>query len=551
MWNSPAINVVLRRLHLSAGLAIIALLAAWPTADLEQPWRQVGAATTWSASAGLAIVLALLAWISLADGRPAGGDLPHRGEVHSRACRPERGRGLPPIGLVRWASPLLPLLAVALAACSAAGVTARWIEAHPVLPALRGANLWMTIAVLVGAGLVLLCSLGRTEAAARQRANAPGILLLAAAAGSTLGAGVAEQASRLLQSWCPTEQECLTIGEHVDWLAVTLVMVLAAAVLAVVAWNLVRIYGRQADWRVAARNLTDRGSWINGLLGALGALATAAGVLWIVIRGGLPPTSVIPTQLAAAVVIVLLLPIVVAAVVRLRRLHPLAPILVVVVAAAVAGAVATGQSTQLLGIPLPPTSFREFALTVAVVLPTVAVLRKIYTGLRSQEIRRTTGVLWDVGTFWPRWFHPFAPPAYSDRAVTHLIERIETRADANEDVLLVAAHSQGSIIAGTAILDAAPSRPVALLTFGSPWRHLYTEFFPAYFGRAATCELAQRLPGRWRNLFRVTDPIGGPVGLPDVDATPMSDPSHRIHSNYWLESQYHDETRRLDAALPP
>jgi hypothetical protein len=198
------------------------------------------------------------------------------------------------------------------------------------------------------------------------------------------------------------------------------------------------------------------------------------------------------------VVIVLVLPALAGAVVWARRHGPWGLVIVTVGAAALLVCVAEGWSTQLFGIPLPPTTFSEFALTVAVVVPTVAVLRRVYTGLRSQEVRRTSGVLWDVGTFWPRWFHPFAPPTYSDRAVTHLIKRIEVPLEATEDVLLVAAHSQGSILAGAAILDAEPTRPVALLTFGSPWRHLYAEFFPTYFGTAATANLASRLRGRWR-----------------------------------------------------
>ena len=104
MWNSPAINVVLRRLHLSAGLAIIALLAAWPAADLEQPWRRIGVATFTVDGERRARDSCWCCWSGSAWPTAArGGDLPHRG-LHSRACRPERGRGLPPIGLVRWAS---------------------------------------------------------------------------------------------------------------------------------------------------------------------------------------------------------------------------------------------------------------------------------------------------------------------------------------------------------------------------------------------------------------------------------------------------------------
>ncbi|MGB5756635.1 MAG: hypothetical protein WBM50_06945, partial [Acidimicrobiales bacterium] len=96
----------------------------------------------------------------------------------------------------------------------------------------------------------------------------------------------------------------------------------------------------------------------------------------------------------------------------------------------------------------------ELLLTVSrwviISLPAVAVLL-LWRSFRNPEIRRNVGTLWDVLTFWPRWFHPFAPPAYPARAVPELTIRLEKRLTRHGPVVL-SAHSQGSVIAVSAIL---------------------------------------------------------------------------------------------------
>nr|WP_239580521.1 hypothetical protein [Streptomyces sp. HB132] len=149
---------------------------------------------------------------------------------------------------------------------------------------------------------------------------------------------------------------------------------------------------------------------------------------------------------------------------------------------------------------------------------------------RDVSARRTIGILWDVGTFWPRAAHPFAPPCYAERAVPDLSSRMCAWTASTRGRLVISGHSQGSVLAAAAVWQLPdPVRDrVALLTYGSPIERLYGRWFPAYFGRAPL-EGLQRSVHCWRNLWRSTDPIGGPVRIDEgpgheVDRGPLKDP---------------------------
>ncbi|MFD6425337.1 hypothetical protein [Streptomyces sp. NPDC060198] len=158
----------------------------------------------------------------------------------------------------------------------------------------------------------------------------------------------------------------------------------------------------------------------------------------------------------------------------------------------------------------------------------VASGRRAY---RDASARRTIGILWDVGTYWPRAAHPFAPPCYAERAVPDLASRMSAWTARTGGRLVISGHSQGSVLAASAVwqLPAVTRRRVALLTYGSPVERLYGRWFPAYFGPAALRGLHGSVHC-WRNLWRATDPIGGPVridegaGRPEVDRGPLKDP---------------------------
>ncbi|SIN41348.1 hypothetical protein SAMN04489832_6707 [Micromonospora cremea] len=129
---------------------------------------------------------------------------------------------------------------------------------------------------------------------------------------------------------------------------------------------------------------------------------------------------------------------------------------------------------------------------------------------RSLPFRRHVGVLWDLGTFWPRAAHPFAPPCYSERAVPELARRITYLVSRGNAVLLTG-HSHGSVLLAATVLQLSPEvgSRVALLTHGSPLRRLYGRLFPAYIDDAALREIGSRVGWRWVNLWRDTDSIGG------------------------------------------
>lgn len=221
----------------------------------------------------------------------------------------------------------------------------------------------------------------------------------------------------------------------------------------------------------------------------------------------------------------------------------------------------------------------------------IAVVGLAYQAFRNSETRRRVAVLWDVVTFWPHVAHPLGPPSYGERAVPDLWLR--TTLLTRESKVVMAAHSQGSIIAAAALLINAaeayedlPSpvqppllaRPMALLTFGSPLHRLYARNFPAYFGfdtlkllethaRAGVSGEVSTSP-RWLNLWALTDPIGGWILTEDLGAPPIDTPTgHTIdrrlldaaalepddgryppicgHSGFWTRPEYHDAVEAL------
>jgi len=220
----------------------------------------------------------------------------------------------------------------------------------------------------------------------------------------------------------------------------------------------------------------------------------------------------------------------------------------------------------------PPVVIRDIGVAlIGLALP--AMMAWLYSAWSDPTKRRTIGILWDVGTFWPRSYHPLSPPCYTERAIPELQRRMWWLHDNGGRVTLVA-HSQGSVLATAALVqpDCRPAghRP-ALITFGNPVCKLYSWGFPAYFDQELLEPLVPGGTGHlndWRNFYYPTDPIGGSVA-PDLSAAggdPVDEefldpaesyyvygqppPSSQGHSGYWADPRVWSVINRVAAGLP-
>ncbi len=184
------------------------------------------------------------------------------------------------------------------------------------------------------------------------------------------------------------------------------------------------------------------------------------------------------------------------------------------------------QPFGVLSEPADPAGVSPMIwLGTSVLVALAALLVVLGRGaIGSEGVRRTTSLIWDIVAFWPRSAHPFVPPPYAQRVVADLRRRISwhlgTLADPEvppparpASRVVVAAHSQGSLIAVAALLWLTPEERsrVGFVTFGSQLRQQFVRAFPAHVDVAVLGWLWSRYGGRWRNLYRDTDPVAGPV----------------------------------------
>ncbi|GAA1351566.1 hypothetical protein GCM10009660_49440 [Catellatospora bangladeshensis] len=189
----------------------------------------------------------------------------------------------------------------------------------------------------------------------------------------------------------------------------------------------------------------------------------------------------------------------------------------------VAAFVLVGGAVPAAGLRLrevdPPGWARPFAAVGVIVLAVLAVslLRAVYLAARRPDAARQLGVLADLAAFWPREAHPVVPACYALKVVPELVSRVrEHLADPGTRVVL-AGHSQGSLLAAVAAarlleqLPAEQAQRLGLVTAGSQLQWAYPRAFPAVVPHDSLARLAGGLAGRWRALCRGTDPLGGAV----------------------------------------
>ena len=212
----------------------------------------------------------------------------------------------------------------------------------------------------------------------------------------------------------------------------------------------------------------------------------------------------------------------------------------------------TGDAPERLGDGSGVLRFATLAGTWMVSGFAAGLVLVGYRSYRQASLRKTVGILWDLGTFWPRAAHPLAPPCYAERCIPDLAVRIGYLVQRDGGVLL-SAHSQGTVLSAALVwqLPHEVLSRVRLVTYGSPVARLYGPMYTAWFGPSCLKELDKRLgEGHWVNLWRRTDPIGGPIAMagdvelrhdPDSLGRDLGDPAFKVargHFDYELTRDY-------------
>jgi hypothetical protein len=180
------------------------------------------------------------------------------------------------------------------------------------------------------------------------------------------------------------------------------------------------------------------------------------------------------------------------------------------------------HEVTILKVHLDFSTLVGLAVALAVLLPGSFIVTSLIGGFRDAERRRKVGILWDVASFFARWYHPLAPPSYGPIVVQRLKSELE--ADPRD---VLSAHSQGAMIALVTLGQMQNGIPRSFLTYGCQLGVHYPTHFPTVGIADLVENVRARLgEGRWKSLWRIDDPLGGPVGGTVVDVVVSESAGH-------------------------
>ncbi|MFY7065352.1 hypothetical protein ACOQFV_05780 [Nocardiopsis changdeensis] len=493
LWRNSEIMARLRSAHIAVSLGVLALLVSVPALLYDAAGGQ---ARAWGAV--LVGALGAVALVSAASVLVPGVD-PRWNARADRLCR-----------LLRDATLVLLAATAVYVLWPRPGWSAQGrLPGHAsVLNALFTVQVALVLLTLAAA-VVLYASARAHRGAAMRGMAGPATAALGALTGGAFSAAVVYQGAQWLsgcRALSTPGADCLPLETPTvySWLqlAIALEAVLAVAAAAVLAVRLRRdtrahVASVTEDYE---RSVRDRRTWDIARARALGRMTEAV--------PGVLVALLLPAVALGALVLYSILS---------GHLTPGGP---EPAAAAVAGrvrVVAQGAVSVLIGA--------GSLLGGAALVALVWIGRSAY---RDRPTRQAVGAVWDVGTFWPRVAHPLAPPSYAERAVPQLVARVARMAREGTAVVL-SGHSQGSVLAAATVWqlpDDCLGR-VALITHGSPLDRLYARYFPAFFGPEPFADLNGRVAG-WRNLWRTTDAIAGPVRMRSGTETAVVEPERPL-----------------------
>ena len=516
-WYGDRQVARLRELHLAVGLAVVGIGLAFPLWD----WDRGG---DWDRGAARVVdlVLLVLLWGVLVV-------------ASAGVCLPGVVRRDPPgTAGVRWPRRLEGVAALlALAALLDAVLPARsdWVDhAARTLPGYGFAVTAVFLAQLAGVAVLATVVAGHREPGAAARGLAQPVFgALGLLVASVFSAGLAFRVADWLDGGKNPTGGPLEVPVAYEWASLMLLVVLVplAAVLGV------RVRARFTATRAAelprVRADYDQPAGLDDRVRQVARVRALAGLT----DGAVGWLAALTTVSLVAAVTAMTLTLV------------------------------TGDAPEDVGFAPDLLRFGTLGGTWLVSAFAAGLLVVGYPCYPTARQRKTLGIQRDLGTVLPRAAHPHPPPCYAERCVPDLSVRVRHHVEHGGGVVL-SAHSQGTVIAAALAwqLPVEVLERIRLVTYGSPLRRLYGAVYTGWFGPGCLAELDSRLgPGRWVNLWRRTDPIGGPVDRPGDVELPHDperlgrlpgDPAYlppRGHFDYELTPEYAVVLARLTADL--